>query len=104
MLEELPCWYWNKHQWYCSKKQKKSILNSKTRVPNTESKSQNSQPRKLASISELHKKYKTMNSTNLHELFKETPALWEEYHSISERNEEEFKEQDELPYRRIIKY
>jgi hypothetical protein len=30
--------------------------------------------------------------------------LWHEYHTISEQNEQLFEEQDEIPYKRVIKY
>ena len=60
--------------------------------------------RNKAKLSELHQKYKTMNSNNLNKLFNEQPELWKEYHDIVDKNEEGFIEQDEIPYKRIIKY
>jgi len=60
--------------------------------------------RNKAKLSELHQKYKTMNSNNLNKLFNEQPELWKEYHNIVDKNEEGFIEQDEIPYKRIIKY
>ncbi len=95
LLEALPHWYWTK--------QKKSILVAK-KPSNLTPQSRNSAKRTLPELSELHKKYKTMNSSTLHKLFQENHKLWEEYHEVSEKNESGFKEQDEVPYRRIIRY
>jgi ribosomal RNA-processing protein 8 len=55
-------------------------------------------------LSILHQKYKTLNSTNLHKLFKEQPTLWKEYHEIADKNEQLFEEQDMVPFRQIITY
>jgi superfamily II DNA or RNA helicase len=52
-------------------------------------------------ISLLHKEYKTLKSSNLHNKFKESPELWTTYHKISEENEESFPE-EEIPRNRII--
>ena len=52
-------------------------------------------------LSELHKKYKTMNSKNLHQVFQENPEDWYNYHKISEENEESFPT-EEIPRNRII--
>ena len=52
-------------------------------------------------LSELHKKYKTMNSKNLHQVFQENPEDWYNYHKISEENEESFPTK-EIPRNRII--
>ena len=54
-------------------------------------------------LSILHKKYKTMNSNNLHNHFTETPSDWEEYHKISKVNEESFPE-EEIPRNKMSKY
>ena len=53
-------------------------------------------------LSTLHKKYKTMNSKNLHEEFGNDQRMWFEYHRIAEDNEKSFPE-DEIPRNRIIK-
>lgn len=57
-------------------------------------------------LSALHQKYKTMNSSNLSELFNKEPHLWTEYHEIAEKCEEGFTEEEiqNIPYTRIIKY
>lgn len=60
--------------------------------------------RNKVKLSELHQKYKTMNSNNLNKLFNENSQLWKEYHEIAEKNEQGFIEQDEIPYKRIIRY
>ena len=61
------------------------------------------QQRVQSELSELHQKYKTMNSQNLANLFKESPNLWHEYHKISEENEESFPE-EEIPRNLVIQY
>jgi ribosomal RNA-processing protein 8 len=52
-------------------------------------------------ISQLHQRYKTMNSQNLNNEFKENPDLWKKYHDISEKNEESFPPEG-IPRNRII--
>lgn len=49
----------------------------------------------------LHKRYKTLTSSNLNKEFKENTQLWNEYHEISEKNEESFPE-NEIPRNKII--
>lgn len=53
-------------------------------------------------ISELHQRYKTMTSSNLHSEFALHPDLWHEYHEISEANESTFPS-DEIPRNVVIK-
>jgi superfamily II DNA or RNA helicase len=69
-----------------------------TKEPNNKKKKA---PQPLPEISQLHQKYKTLNSNNLHTLFKENPQLFEEYHTLSENNEKTFP-QEEIPRNRII--
>ena len=91
---------------------KKSILHPPSSSSSTSSSSSSSSTstsnhnhkRIKSRISELHQKYKTLRSDNLHKLFSENTELWHEYHTISEQNESLFSEQDEIPYRRVIKY
>jgi len=84
-------------------KTKKSIT---TIQPNPKSNSNTKSKLKPnnSELSELHKQYKTLHSQNLHTLFQDTPELWHDYHNISEKNEEQFLEQEEIPYNRIIRY
>jgi hypothetical protein len=56
----------------------------------------------LPPLSQLHKEYKTLHSSNLHVRFQSNRPEWREYHSISEKNEESFGE--EVPYKRVIQY
>ena len=60
-------------------------------------------PRPKSELSDLHQKYKTMTSQNLHNLFKNDKKKWEEYHSISKSNEETFPT-DSIPRNVIINY
>jgi len=59
--------------------------------------------RTKSEISILHQKYKTMNSQTLHKHFEDNPEDWENYHKISEENEETFPD-EEIPYKKIIEY
>jgi superfamily II DNA or RNA helicase len=52
-------------------------------------------------ISQLHQKYKSLKSENLHMEFNEHTELWHKYHEISEENEKSFPE-EEIPRNRII--
>ena len=78
-----------------SKKEIKPMVKKET----TEQKQQ----RVLPILSQLHKKYKTMNSQTLHIHFEDNPDDWVNYHKISEENEESFPD-DEIPYKKIIEY
>ena len=65
--------------------------------------SEQKQQRTKSEISILHQKYKTMNSQTLHKHFEDNPEDWENYHKISEENEESFPD-EEIPYKKIIDY
>ena len=54
-------------------------------------------------MSVLHQKYKTMNSQTLHKHFEDNPDDWDNYHKISEENEESFPD-EEIPYKKVIEY
>jgi ubiquinone/menaquinone biosynthesis C-methylase UbiE len=99
LLTNIPHWYWSKEE-----KSKKSIVNTKPINKEPKETKQQKQHRIKSKISELHKEYKTLKSANLHKRFNDNPELWTDYHKISEYNELSFEEQDELPYKRIIKY
>ena len=60
-----------------------------------------SQRRPLPEISQLHKKYITMNSRSVSQMFVETPSLWTEYHDAMARMEEGFETND-IPRNRMI--
>jgi SAM-dependent methyltransferase len=69
----------------------------------TQQKNKTTSQKQLSELSELHKKYKTMNSENMYNYFKDDKPKWEEYHKISESNEKSFQE-DEIPRNKMIKY
>jgi hypothetical protein len=80
---------------------KKSMALTK---PSTK-KAESSEQRKVriqSELSQLHKKYKTMNSANLHNEFAADPEQWTKYHEISEENEKSFPEED-IPRNQIIR-
>ena len=49
----------------------------------------------------LHQRYKTLSSANLNKEFTDNSNLWNEYHDLSEKNEESFP-QEGIPRNRII--
>ena len=96
-LEQIPHWYWE-----AGKPVKKSITEQPKQTKTSKEKTGKSSPK--SQLSELHKEYKTLKSTNLHKKFKDNPELWHTYHKIAEENEASFEEHDEIPYRQIIRY
>ena len=67
----------------------------------TEETPENRRIRTKSQMEILHKRYKTLTSSNLNKEFKENTQLWNEYHEISEKNEESFPE-NEIPRNKII--
>jgi hypothetical protein len=67
----------------------------------TEETPENKRVRTKSQMEILHKRYKTLTSSNLNKEFKENTQLWNEYHEISEKNEESFPE-NEIPRNKII--
>jgi hypothetical protein len=65
--------------------------------------STNRKPPPKSELSKLHQLYKTMNSNNLHQLFKTYPNDWKRYHEISKQNETSFPE-EEIPRNLVIQY
>ena len=92
-LESLTGWFWNK------KDMSKPNIQPKTETSNNKTK----QIPPKSVMSELHKKYKTMSSENLHKHFQENPKDWEDYHKISKENEKSFPT-EEIPRNVIIDY
>jgi superfamily II DNA or RNA helicase/ribosome modulation factor/uncharacterized protein YeaC (DUF1315 family) len=89
---------WRKEEQEPSTKSMELKPITQTKEPNNKKKKA---PQPLPEISQLHQKYKTLNSNNLHTLFKENPQLFEEYHTLSENNEKTFPT-EEIPRNRII--
>jgi hypothetical protein len=81
-----------------SSKKKSMKLNTST---SSSSSAKEKRERNKSELSELHQKYKTMNSQNLHKEFNENPELWKTYHEISEENEKSFPEED-IPRNRVM--
>jgi superfamily II DNA or RNA helicase len=100
LLEQIPGWYWSKDTKTTTvtttKSMEKPVIKAKT-----ESKTSSSKPPPKSQLSELHKKYKTMNSANLHKHFQDNRQDWDNYHKIAEENEKTFPD-GEIPYQRII--
>ena len=93
----------DKYSKYFDKKTKKKNMSkpeiqSKTETTNN---TISNKPKPKSVLSELHQKYKTMNSQNLHNHFQENQNDWKSYHKISKENEESFPE-EEIPRNRII--
>lgn len=83
-----------------SKKRKLTTLSKTKRVKQTDTDPIIRRQQTKSQLSVLHQQYKTLKSANLKQLFQESPALWHEYHAISEANEECF-DTEELPRNRI---
>ena len=73
---------------------------SKDKDKNKE-KSEERKRRITSEISQLHQRYKTLNSRNLNIEFNDNLGLWDNYHKISEENEKSFPE-EEIPRNCII--
>jgi hypothetical protein len=82
-------------------KKKKSMKLKETNNKEIKESTENKRKIVKSEISLLHKKYKTMTSANLNQLFIDTPELWNTYHEISAENEKSFPE-EEIPRNRII--
>lgn len=96
LLEKIPGWFWEK---LVTKDMSKPDIK-----PKTENEIQYEKKAIIKSeMSELHQKYKSMNSANLNDFFKNNPSKWNEYHKLSKDNEKSFPE-DEIPRNKMIKY
>jgi ribosomal RNA-processing protein 8 len=62
---------------------------------------ENKKIRTKSQMEVLHQRYKTLSSTNLNKEFSDNSNLWNEYHEMSEQNEESFP-QEGIPRNRII--
>lgn len=89
------------NKYFLNKNKKTMELTNSIRTLKKEESIEEKKIRISSEISLLHKKYKTMNSNNLHKEFNENPQLWTDYHNISEENEKSFPE-EEIPRNKII--
>ena len=89
------------HKYFQKDTPKKSMALTKPSVKKAET-SEQRKVRLQSELSQLHKKYKTMNSANLHNEFAADPEQWTKYHEISEENEKSFPEED-IPRNQIIR-
>jgi len=80
---------------------KKKVMNLPKQSKKREETSEEIKTRIKTEMSQLHQRYKTLNSQNLNIEFKENPDLWKKYHEISEKNEESFPTEG-IPRNRII--
>ena len=94
-LESLDGWFWDKKT---KKNMSKPAIQPKI---NSLNKTISNKSPSTSLLSDLHQKYKTMNSQNLHNHFQENKNDWESYHKISKENEKSFPE-EEIPRNRII--
>jgi hypothetical protein len=79
-----------------------NAINISNKESNTEDESKRLKFNK-SELSVLHKKYKTMNSSNLHKHFEDNPEDWKNYHEISKQNEQSFLK-EEIPRNLMIKH
>jgi superfamily II DNA or RNA helicase/ubiquinone/menaquinone biosynthesis C-methylase UbiE len=103
LLESIKGWYWDVDD----KKKKKSMLKpdikKKKEMSDEENETHVKRGRVKSEISDLHQKYKTMNSENLNEYFQQHPEKWIEYHRISQENERSFPTH-EIPRNKMIHF
>ena len=95
-LESLTGWFWEQRT-------RQKDMSKPTIQPKKETSNKTNKPPPKSVMSELHKKYKTMTSENLHKHFQENPKDWEDYHKISKENEKSFPT-EEIPRNVIIDY
>ena len=86
---------------YLTTTPKKSMKLKKETTQPTES-TEHKRHRVKSELSVLHQHYKTMRSDTLAQHFKDNPAAWSAYHSISEANEESFPTEF-IPRNQIIR-
>jgi superfamily II DNA or RNA helicase len=95
--EHLPGWRTED-----TEKPKKSTKSMKLKEPCVPKESPEQKRLRVHSeISELHQKYKTLTSVNLHYRFDQDPTLWHKYHALAEANEASFPT-EQIPRNRII--
>lgn len=68
----------------------------------TEEERQHRHERNKSQLEVYHQKYKSMRSDNLHDLFKQKPKLFHDYHACADANEATYSDTSELPVNRII--
>jgi cyclopropane fatty-acyl-phospholipid synthase-like methyltransferase len=78
-----------------------NLVNPKEIVANTIETPENRKIRTKSQMEVLHQRYKTLSSTNLNKEFNDNSNLWNEYHEMSEQNEESFPKES-IPRNRII--
>jgi len=107
LLEKLGWWRWSVPKTK-KKPAKKDMSKPEIKPPitpkvSTEEMKEKRKARAKSELSTLHQKYKTMNSNNLNDYFKENPEKWRDYHKISKKNEKSFPE-EEIPRNKMIRH
>ena len=87
-LEEINHWYWSLQS---ISKSTKLTLNTTT-APSVENTKK--RKRELSTLSEYHKRFKSMSSANLHNEFQDEPDLFKTYHQVADMNWSTFKTED----------
>jgi superfamily II DNA or RNA helicase len=90
-------------EYFTTTKPKKDMSKKEIKPKSKKETTEQKRERTKSEISILHQKYKTMNSQTLHKHFEDNPDDWENYHKISEENEETFPD-EEIPYKKVIEY
>jgi superfamily II DNA or RNA helicase len=78
-----------------------SATKVKEKTQETQETPENRRIRTKTQMEILHQRYKTLSSVNLNKEFSDNSNLWNEYHEISEKNEESFPV-NEIPRNKII--
>jgi SAM-dependent methyltransferase len=87
-----------------NKKQKNMYIFKPKQINKKTTNNNNIQQPILSPISKLHKKYKSMKSSNLAKHFTEDNGkYWKEYHELVQQNEQTYQ-QDKIPVNQVIQY
>ena len=87
-----------------NKKQKNMYIFKPKQINKKTTNNNNIQQPILSPISKLHKKYKSMKSSNLAKHFTEDNGkYWREYHELVQQNEKTYQE-NKIPVNQVIKY
>ncbi|KAJ3348005.1 hypothetical protein GGF32_006463, partial [Allomyces javanicus] len=89
-LEAIPGWWWT------VKDRPKTSKTTKRPAPADKQDSERAakRPRGLSTLSEYHKRFKSMSSSTLHALFKDDPQLFHDYHAASTKNWAQYNPND----------
>ncbi|KAJ3371228.1 hypothetical protein GGF31_003405 [Allomyces arbusculus] len=95
-LESIPGWWWSKE----TKPKTKSLKRAAPSSVQSDQERTAKRPRQLSTISEYHKRFKSMSSSKLHQEFLSNPQTFHDYHKVASKNWSGFNSQD-LPVSQV---